>query len=247
MSTETKSKSIEERETPQPAPPPRPPDPTPPPPPPPSAEADLDPTKVSDENFTEEPDEDEKPPEDIVDVLKPKAEIKIWQIGKGDYSREYAQRPLSFIKKMQWFSLVGEVLDKALSGDNAMSLNSLFSAPSGGRAGGLSMADFRDADTFVQAVGKLLVHAPNFLIHSYCIWLNVPDYETEIAVEIMKMSPEEGGLSDKQGIEIIEIFIDQNYEALERFFREDLGGLQRRVAARRKDAETHRRQPRSRR
>lgn len=236
MSTETRDIDQEEDEKKLPVPPA----------PPAPEEAEVDPTAVEDEDFSESPEEEEKP-DDIVDLLKPKAEIKIWKIGKDDYSREYAQRPLSFIKKMQWFSLVGEVLDRALSGDNAMSLNSLFSAPSGGRGGMLSMADFRDADTFVQAVGKLLVYAPDFLIRSYCIWLNVPDYETDLAIEIMKMSPEEGGLDDKQGIEIIEIFIDQNYEALERFFREDLGGLQRRVVARRKDAEEHRRQPRSRR
>jgi hypothetical protein len=172
--------------------------------------------------------------EDVVDVLRPKAEPKTWTIGKDDYERTYVQRPLSFIQKMQWFSLVGEVLDRALSGENSMSLNSLFSAP-GGR-GQLSMQDFRDADTFVQAVGKLLSYMPDFIEKSYCIWLGVPDYEREITKNIMAMPAEDGGLTDDQGMEIIEIFIDQNYDALDGFFRERLGRLRDRVQARRKDS-----------
>jgi hypothetical protein len=189
--------------------------------------------------------EEKSEEKDVVDILKPKAEVKVWRIGKDDYAREYVQRPLSFVKKMQWFSLVGEVLDKALSGPSKMSLNSLFSAP--GARGGLTMEDFRDADTFVQAVGKLLVHAPDFLVKSYCIWLNIPDFEQDVAARIMEMSPEEGGLTDQDGVEMIEIFIDQNYEALDRFFREDLSKLQGRVAARQKDAADHRQSPLSRR
>lgn len=180
-----------------------------------------------------EPQEQEK--EDVVDILVPKAEPKEWTIGKGEYERKFVQRPLSFIGKMQWFSLVGEVLDKAMSGSNSLSMNNLLSAPQG-RGGALGVEDFRDADTFIQAVGKLLVYAPDFLTKSYSIWLGVPDYEREFVNQIMALPPEEGGLTDDQGIEIIEVFIDQNYEALDGFFREKLGVLRSRVEARQKAA-----------
>lgn len=172
--------------------------------------------------------------EDVVDVLVPKKEPKQWTIGRGDYQKVLVQRPLSFIAKMQWFSLIGEVLDKAMSGDDRLSINNLFSAPQG-RGGSLTMEDFRDADTFVQAVGKLLVHAPDFLTKSYCIWLAVPDYDREFVKQIMELPPEEGGLTDDQGMEIIEVFIDQNYEALDSFFREKIVGLANRVQARQKE------------
>ena len=177
--------------------------------------------------------------EDVIDILVPKATPKTWKIGPEEYAREYVQKPLSFIAKMQWFSLVGDVLDKALSGPDGITLNNLFSAP--GRSGQMSMDDFRDADTFIQAIGKLLAVAPDFLVKSYCIWLNVPDYERDLAAEMMKLPPDEGGLSDEQGIEIIEIFIDQNYEALDIFFRERLGNLQKRIQARVEEANASRR------
>ena len=94
------------------------------------------------------------------------------------------------------------------------------------------MQDFADADTFVQALGKLLSHAPKFLTDSYCIWLGVPDYQRDLVSAMLAAPVDEGGLSDEQGMEIIEVFIDQNYEALDTFFRERIQGLQARVQAR---------------
>lgn len=168
-----------------------------------------------------------EPERDVLDTIVPKKEPKTWTFGPPDLERTYVQKPLSFIAKMQWFSLVGDVLDKALSGPNGMSLNSLFATPT--RGDSLRMEDFRDADTFVHAIGKLLAAAPDFLVDSYLIWLNVPDYDREIMRQIMKMPPDEGGLTDEQGIEIIEVFLDQNYEALADFFSQRIGQLQNRI------------------
>lgn len=192
----------------------------------------ADPVTPSD-NGTPKQEAAEEEEEDVLDILQPKAEPKTWVIGTGDYERTYVQKPLSFIAKMQWFSLVGEVLDRALSGPDGMRLGNLFSGPGGQE---FAPQDFREADTFVQAVGKLLAVAPDFLVNSYCIWLNVPDYERGVVAEIMQLPADEGGLSDEQGMEIIEVFIDQNYEALDSFFRESLGKLQRRVQARMEEA-----------
>jgi hypothetical protein len=175
---------------------------------------------------------------DVIDILQPKSDPRAWTIGTGDYERTYIQRPLSFFAKMQWFSLVGEVLDKALSGENKMSMNSLLSTP--GRGGALSIADFRDADTFMQAIGKLLSYAPDFMLDSYVIWLGVPGQEKESAKLIMSLPEEDGGLSDEHGIEIIEVFIDQNYDALDDFFRKRIGELRNRVEARQKTAKEKR-------
>lgn len=197
-------------------------------------ESNIEEVEVSFEEAAQEqptiPEVEANSEKDVLDIIVPKKEPKTWKFGpNGEF--EFVQRELSFVAKLQWFSLVGEVLDKALSGEGAMSLNSLFDAP-GARGGQMTMQDFADADTFVQAIGKLLVYAPDFLTKSYCIWLNVPDYQRDLVSDLMSRSPDEGGLTDDQGIEIIEIFIDQNYEALDRFFREKIGGLQKRVQAR---------------
>lgn len=203
----------------------------------------LDPTadvEISFEEATAEeskvpaPAREEAPKEDTLEILRPKAAPRKWVIGSGDTQREYIQRPLSFIAKMQWFALVGDVVDKAMSGPDGLTVSNLFMTPQA-RGGSFNVQDFADADTFVQAVGKLLVHAPDFLEKSYCIWLNVPDYEREYVYQLMARAPEDGGLTDDQGMEIIEVFIDQNWVALESFFRERLAQLRDRAVARRKE------------
>jgi hypothetical protein len=177
--------------------------------------------------------------EDVIDTIIPKAEPKSWtlkQIGKyGELveSRAYVQRPLSFFGKMQWFSLVGEVIDKSISGDEGLRLSSLFEMP--GRGGSFTASDFREADTFVQGVGKILVYAPDFLEKSYCIWLGVPDYEREWAKAVMNEPSDRGGLSDDDGLEIVEVFIDQNWESLEAFFREKIASLRARIQSHQKE------------
>jgi hypothetical protein len=171
--------------------------------------------------------DDQDEDEDVLDTIVPKADPRVWVIGVEPNQRRYVQKPMSFIQKMQWFSLIGDALDRAMSGPGGISINSLFEAP--GRPGQLKASDFRNADTFVHAIGKLLAAAPNFLVKSYCIWLNVPDYDQEIVGDMMAAPEDEGGLGDDAGMEMIEVFLDQNYDALASFFGEKVGLLQQRV------------------
>lgn len=181
---------------------------------------------------------------DVIDTIVPKAGAKEWrvkQISKeGTIVEEetYTQRPLGFFGKMQFFSLVGEVIDKSISGDedsSGLKLSALFELP--GQRGELKASDFREADVFVQGVGKLLTYAPDFLEKSYAIWLGVPDWKKDWAIGVMTSPVELGGLTDEEGLEIIEIFIDQNWETLEDFFQKKIASLRARVNARRNKEE----------
>jgi hypothetical protein len=201
------------------------------------AEREVDPAEALEEakrqDITrverEKSDEAEKQ-KDVVDILVPKSEPKTWVIGPQDGGLTFVQKRLSFIGKMQWFALVGGVLDKALA-QGGVSINELLSTP-GQRGQQLSAADLRDADTFVRAIGKLMVYAPDFLLDSYVIWLAVPELQRNLVKDLMSMPEEEGGLSDEQGLEMIEIFIDQNFDALADFFGDKIGALRKRVEQR---------------
>lgn len=170
--------------------------------------------------------EPEKTPQEILAELGLKHEPKQRTLTdvQGN-EQKYIQKPLSFVGKIQFLSYIGEVLDKAMSGNNALQLNSLFDVPVRGDI--LSAQDFSDAQTFVQAVGKLLVYAPDFLSKSYCIWLRIPEYERDWAIVAMEES-----LSDEEGFDIIDTFIDQNWETLQGFFSERLPNLSKRLQAR---------------
>lgn len=175
--------------------------------------------------------------QDDLEILAPPVESKAWIFGEGELKREYIQCELSVTGSAQWFALLGEFLDKAMSGENALSLNSLLSPPTpGGRGGQFSVADFQDADMFVHALGKLLVVMPEFLEKSVCIWLDVPDYEWELVRVIMRRSPKNGGMSHEMFEGILETFIDQNYGEIDRFFRVRFQRLRTRWQARAKEA-----------
>jgi hypothetical protein len=186
--------------------------------------------------------------EEQMAILAPQTKPRKWSFGKAQNDepiREYVQYPLSVITKTQWFSLAGEFLEKALGGDNPITLNTLLAPPEPLRQGGItSLQQFQDADTFVAAVGKLLIFAPEFMIKSICIWLAVPDYEWELAEMLMKQSPELGGLSDQMFEEIFSTFIDQNFADIDRFFRERIVRVRDRYLARAKEIEQSRSQKR---
>ena len=188
-----------------------------------------------DQQAKQERDEQIQQAKEDIDILAPKTGAKSWTFGPDDMQRTYVQRELSVIGSAQWFGLVGEILEEAMSGDHPLSLNSLLSAPTP-RTGQLQVTDFRDADMFVYALGKLLRHSAAFVEKSVCIWLSVPDYEWELVFELMKMSPSQGGMSFDMFEEILATFIDQNYSEIDRFFRVRFPRLRDRSRARAKEA-----------
>jgi ribonuclease BN (tRNA processing enzyme) len=199
-----------------------------------------DAAKVQAEVEAEQPEEEKEPertPQQILEELGIKEDPKVRTIEDANGNKnEYIQKPLSFVGKIQFLSYVGEVLDKAMSGQNALQLNSLFDVPVRGEV--LSAADFADAQTFVQAIGKLLIYAPDFLSKSYCIWLRVPEYERDWAIAAMEES-----LDDEEGLDIIETFIDQNWETLQGFFSEKLPSLSKRLQARYQSSQSEQSKP----
>lgn len=184
----------------------------------------------------EQAEEQRRIAQEDLEALAPKIQAREWRIGPpGDRQLTYVQEELSVIGEIQWFALLGDFLDKAMSGDNAVSLSALMSPPQrGGQE--YRVQDLQDADTFVHALGKLVAFAPEFMEKSICIWLSVPDYEWDLLRDYMKMSPSKGGMSHDMFEEILATFIDQNYAAIDRFFRERFGRLRARYQARAREA-----------
>lgn len=186
------------------------------------------PQEAPQERTEEQPEEKEDVLDTIVPKDKPKTWTFTWQMeGREAISYTWTQKRLNFIRKMQWFALLGEVVDKTLS-EGGASISDLLDVPMRD-AGAFSPSDFADADQFIRIASRLTAQAPDFLIDSFAIWLNVPDNEVPVATQFFRMDEEEGGLSDDQAIEIIETFIDQNFDSLSDFFGGRVGGLIKRV------------------
>jgi hypothetical protein len=209
-------------------------------------QVDTDQTPVSDTPVAETPEsvaEQRAELEEELEDLEPAVAAKEWTFGEGESARSYIQCELSVIGSAQWFKLLGEVLEEAMTGENALSLNSILSPPTP-TGGQLQLQDFQEADMFVTALGKLLTVMPEFLEKSICIWLDVPDYEQELVNELMRRSPTRGGMSHDMFEEIVTVFIDQNYAEIDRFFRERFPRLRDRYRARAKEASRSRSQRR---
>src|SRR5215471_18189112 len=84
--------------------------------------------QISQEEQQQEEEQSERLKEDL-ELLAPKIAPRQWEFGPEDMRKTYIQYELSVTGSARWFGLVGEVLQEALSGDHALSLNSLLQAP----------------------------------------------------------------------------------------------------------------------
>lgn len=173
---------------------------------------------VDPEAIKESPKETE---EDVQNIIEPRANPRVQALKYSGSEREYIQRPLTLFRKLEFFGLVGETIDAAMEGQDGLRINDIFGGD------GVSVG-IGDLDSFLSAAAKVAHYAPDFLKDCYLIWLDVPKEEKLWAKDALDT------LSDEDGIEIIETFIDQNWESIERFFTERLRSLGKRVQNRRK-------------
>lgn len=173
-----------------------------------------------------------------LDKLAPYKDERIWILGKppemggkdDEWLRLY-QRPLGYMAKMRFFSLLSDTITKALEGGTT--IDDLLSEAGvvRSRGGQFSMADFGEVASIMPVAMRLVTFSPDFLLNAYCILLDIPGHQRPWARAVMEQSyypeGEKWGLTDDQGVEIIEIAIEQNYEKMREFF---VGKLPRVVA-----------------
>lgn len=200
---------------------------------------------VEEEAVEETPEAEEAEVEDVVGTLVPRSEPRTWEIKQLDpdvkekgeskvvASETYVQKPLSFFGKIELFALLSETIDDAMSGPEGASLSNLLEGPRI-RGGQLDTADIVDADAFVKTITKLARHSPEMLQDAYAIILGVPGEERAWFKYVITGPADRGGLADEEGFEILETFIDQNWEALQSFFGDRISQLVKRGQAKQK-------------
>ncbi len=185
-----------------------------------------------------EPTADEQPPvssSDELDDIEKQVLERTWhfegtikgmvrgQMREEHFEREYVQKPLSYLAMMQFTALLGRSIDAAMSGPEGLSMQGIgdvlsVAGADGILSGSLRSSDFEGIDSFVRGFAKLAAYVPDIIAEAQCIWLRVPLRDRLALIEIWSKPVDEGGLSPDDGEEMFSIFIDQNYEELERFF-----------------------------
>lgn len=174
-----------------------------------------------------------------LDKLERYGDEKIWVIGKppeaGGKDEEwerYYQRPLGYIARMRLMALLAKTVTKAIEGGST--LEDLISEAQGLRGRKLTTEDLQDVGSVLPVVLRLVADVPDFLLDAYCILLDIPTGGERVwAKQVMEQPylPDAGkwGLTDDQGVEIIEIALDQNYEPIREFFVGKLPRIAQRV------------------
>lgn len=169
--------------------------------------------------------EAEEVKDDPVEILEPEAKEFQITIGKDEYEYTFIQKPLSFFGKMDFFSVMGTALEKALSGPGATSLSDLWNSPVTDRTQSLQAHDFKDADAFIVGISRLARYAPEILQDLFCVFLSVPRGQRPTVKEIMALPEDEGGIKDADAINVIETAVDQNWDVMVDFFGEQVKPL----------------------
>lgn len=214
------------------------------------SQALLDPDSVQDD--TQDPvdtkSELEKAEEDFK-VFEPKVDPKRWCIGKppqepyaGDEDEYefYIQRPLSHIQRGKFFGLVMRTI--ALSIKQGGGLELPFGDVLGTDGGSLqqryqqfTQQDITDVTSFVTMMFTLASHADDFIVDCWLIMLQVPGTDRvwfrQVIDQRWDPDNEEWGITEKDTVELLERFFDQNYEEVRDFFVTDLARFGAKVAA----------------
>jgi hypothetical protein len=174
----------------------------------------------------ETPDEPERDPYEILSELGLRSEPRSWTLGLDSNSKTYWQRELSFGGKLEIAALIGEVVDKAMSGDSGFSvgaLDELVDIQAG--------SDWTQANTLLRQIARFTRYMPDFVEQGICILLAIPLNERAWAREMMGHPKSMGGFSDDEFMEIIETAIDQNYADIEDLITGKIGRLRAKAQA----------------
>ena len=156
--------------------------------------------------------------EDPIDVLEPKAQNYAVVLKDGNDEVTLIQKPLTFFGKMEFFSVLGGAVDRAMN--EGLSLTDLFDVPEDRT----TVDSFKEADLFVKAVLKLVKDAPELLLDLYTVILSVPRGQREYVQSLLE------NIDDEQGIAILERFIDQNWEVMADFFTKKIAPLTSKIS-----------------
>src|SRR5574341_1046815 len=167
---------------------------------------------------------------DPAEIIEPSVPERVQVIGREDYTFTFVQKPLSFIGKIEFFAVLGRALDRAMSGPDGLSLAELFDElPDDPEL--FRLQDLKEQNTLVHGLAKLIAFAPEILVDLYCVALAVPKGRRTTVKQVMEMPEAEGGLSDKDGIAILDTFLEQNWEVLVDFFKGPAKDLLAKLAA----------------
>lgn len=160
-------------------------------------------------------------PEETADALSQPYVAKTYEWGQGDQKLKVTLRPLSWYGQLELIGLLGKSLDRAI--EHGVKLEDIVGPVQGWMEEDESKRPSqeelaREATLFITSLGRLLADAPELGEEFYPIVFSIPRGDREFFNLIVSQSPDTGGMSGEQGIEIAKGFYEQNRELVQDFF-----------------------------
>lgn len=206
---------------------------------------DLD--EEPDEDFDDVPGPREETDEEILVPKVDPVERKLWSTnheGGNLQERTYIQGPFLYFQQFEMYGLLGRATQIVLEGESGLDINEIFDmvqpkrmvdqilrqrspgyedAPDTGEDD--DEIDANQAAKMLSAFARVIAVSPGLLREAYCIILDVPQAHRKWALEWALPR-----LSREDGTDILETFIDQNWNVLEGFFTDELPRIAKRAA-----------------
>lgn len=163
------------------------------------------------------------------ELIAPKKKVWIFgkpaeQGGEEDEWLQVIQRPLSVLNSMTFFGMMADTIVASLDSGVSELDQLLGRVQSVGAKLDMSMLD--DPGQFFLIILRLMRQAPDFIVNAFIMWLEVKPGDEMWFRQIIRQrhnpEEEEWGPTQEMIGEIIEVFLEQNYEETRRFFTETL-------------------------
>jgi hypothetical protein len=164
----------------------------------------------------------------VLEVKRPNSREQTLGVGEG--ARTYIQAPLGIVGKLRLFQILADAMDEAVKDDGGKAIAGLFGMNTDEWDGEtVSLDDISGSVDMMTGLVKLAKYAPDLVLDVYCVALRIPTDEWNYAKQLMELPVEEGGLNDDDGMDVLELFIDQNRENLKSFFVERIQPLIKKI------------------
>jgi hypothetical protein len=209
----------------------------------------LDPDAVEEKSPEETKTDLEKAEADLA-VFESLSEPHKWVIGKPkdlggeeDEYEIYMQRALSHVQRSKFIGLVMRTIARAIKEGGGVELpfGDALDPEAGSlqqRARMVMQQDITDVTSFVTVMFTLASYAEDFITDCYIIILQIPVEDRKWFRKVIdqRWDPdnEEWGITEKDTVNLLSRFFDQNYEEMRDFFVDGLGSMFRKMAAKEK-------------
>lgn len=167
---------------------------------------------------------------ETLDPPAPRVSVRV-RDDKLGFDQTYNVGVVSYFVKLELVGMLGGIVNEALTSEGGFSVAALLSSlnPDADASEADDMqamlSQFSDPDVFIQGIVKLVSLAPDRMDDLYCVFMGIPKPERVIAKMIFTRPESDGGLSDDQGIAVLDAFIDLNGDVLRDFFVRKMAAL----------------------